>query len=76
MVTVTIGNNVKKQDKVLEPSTTLRAAFEMVGIKYAEGVSTLDGAALNAGDIDKTFAEMNVTGHCFLYNVAKADNAA
>jgi hypothetical protein len=35
----------------------------------------LDGAPLQPGDLDKTFAQFGITDKCFLLNVVKADNA-
>ena len=75
MIKVTIGSNVKKETKIVNDDMTLRQAFEEVGINYAAGVSTLDGAALGPGDLDKSFAQHGITEKCFLYSVVKADNA-
>lgn len=74
-VTVTIGNNLKRGDHIIEDTTTLRAAFDKADVDYAIGVNTLDGAALQAGDLDKSFSDFNVKDRCFLYSVVKADNS-
>ena len=74
-VTVTIGNNVKKADHILEDTASLREAFEKAEVDYSIGVNTLDGASLLAGDLDKTLAYFNVKDRCFLYSVVKADNS-
>lgn len=75
MVKVTIGNNVKRETKIFEETTTLRTALEEVGIDYTRGVMNLDGSTLQPGDLNKTFADFGVTEKCFLLNVVKADNA-
>ena len=76
MIQVTIGNNVKKENKIFDANTTLRNALEEAGIDYTIGITSLDGASLNAGDLDKTFADFGIIEKCFLINVFKADNAA
>ena len=76
MITVTIGNNVKKKDRILEKSATLREAFDLERVDYSRGVSVLDGASLRPGDLDRTFEDFGIKERCFLFNVVKADNAA
>jgi hypothetical protein len=75
MIKLVVGSNVKKETKIVSSDMTLRQAFEEAGINYAAGVSTLDGAALGPGDLDKSFAQHGITEKCFLYSVVKADNA-
>lgn len=75
MVKVTIANNVKRETEIFESSTTLREALESKQIDYTRGMTTLDGAALQPGDLDKSFADFGVTERCYLMNVVKADNA-
>lgn len=77
MIRVITGNNVRHNDPVIvSSSTTLRAVLEDSGIDYTRGVMHLDGASLQAGDLDKTFDDFGVSNRCFLLNVVKADNAA
>lgn len=76
MVQVIVGNNVKRKTVVVSPETTLRTVLEENNIDYARGVMHLDGASLNPGDLDKSFATLGITEKCYLLNVVKADNAA
>jgi hypothetical protein len=76
MVKVTVGNNVKRETVIVESNTKLRKVLEDAGIDYSRGTMHLDGASLNPGDLDKTFAQHGITEKCFLLNVVKADNAA
>ena len=76
MIQVKIGNNVKRETKIIDENTTLREALEDEGIDYSVGMTNLDGSPLSHGDLDKTFAEHGITEKCFLLNVVKADNAA
>lgn len=75
MIKVTVGNNVKRSSVIIEETTTLREALEDAGIDYTRGVMHLDGSSLQAGDLDKTFADFGIADKCFLLNVVKADNA-
>lgn len=76
MIKVTVGNNMKRTNKIVDENTTLRAVLEEADIDYTRGVMHLDGSSLNPGDLDKTFANFGITEKCFLLNVVKADNAA
>lgn len=76
IIKVTIGNNVSRDSKMISNDTTLRAALENAGIDYTIGMTSLDGATLKAGDLDKTFEEFGIEDKCYLLNVVKADNAA
>ncbi len=75
MIKAIIGNNLGRQEYHLRPTTSLRSALEGAGIDYSRGSMHLDGATLQAGDLDKTFAELGIQEKCFLLNVIKADNA-
>ncbi len=75
MIKATIGNNLDRKDYILTPDTTLRAALDEAGIDYSRGTMTLDGSSLQAGEMDKTFADLGIAERCFLMNVVKADNA-
>ena len=75
MVKVTVGNNVKRESKIVNPNATLRSVLEEANIDYTRGVMHLDGSSLQPGDLDKTFANFGITEKCILLNVVKADNA-
>ena len=75
MIKVFVGNNVERKSDIVEPTKTLRQVLEANEIDYTREVMHLDGASLEAGDLDKTFADFGITDKCFLLNVVKADNA-
>lgn len=75
MIKVIVGNNVKRDTLIVDSTTTLRSVLEESGIDYTRGTMHLDGASLNPGDLDKTFAQHGIKDKCFLLNVVKADNA-
>jgi len=76
MIKVTIGNNLKRTDEILDANTTLREALESAGIDYTTGIMNLNGSTVSLDDLDKTFADFGITDKCRLLNVVKADNAA
>lgn len=75
MIKVIIGNNVKRETKIVDENVTLRQALEDAGVDYTKGSVNMDGATLGPGDLDKTFAQHGITEKCFLLQVVKADNA-
>jgi len=76
MVKVTVGNNLQREDVIVDASSSLRSVLEDAGIDYTNGSMHLDGCALMPGDLDRTLGDFNVTERCFLLNVIKADNAS
>lgn len=75
MIKVTVGNNVKRETRIVESSATVRSVLDEAGIDYTRGAMQLSGATLSPADFDKTFAQLGVTDSCYLINVAKLDNA-
>lgn len=75
MFKVYVGNNIDRWAVMVSPDTTLRAVLEQEQIDYTRGTMHLDGSSLRPGDLDKTFAELGVTGQCFLLSMQKLDNA-
>lgn len=91
MLKITIGNNVKRStirvtgttmimedgsQRTLANDVTVRDVLEGSGIDFTRGTTTMDGAILQPGDINKTFAALGYTdGDVRLLNVVKADNA-
>ena len=76
MIKVFVGNNVSRKAVLVDENSTLRKVLEDNQIDYSIGMTTLDGATLGAGELDKTFAEFRITEQCYLLNTAKAVNAA
>lgn len=77
MIKCFVGNNVSRRPVIVdEQTTTLRKVLEDAQIDYSLGMTSLDGSTLQAGDLDKTFADFNITEQCYLLNTAKAVNAA
>lgn len=76
MVKVYVGNNINRKPVMVSEDTTLRKVLEDAQIDYSVGMTSLDGATLKAGDLDKTFKDFGIEETCYLLNTAKAVNAA
>ena len=75
MVRVTVGTNTSRKNVIVDENTTLRKVLEDNQIDYSRANVNLDGASLNPGDMDKTFATLGITETCFLIASIKQDNA-
>lgn len=75
MIKCVVGNNVKRETKIVNSTATPRQVLEEAGIDYTRGTVNLDGSTLGPGDLDKTFAQHGITEKCYLLQVVKADNA-
>lgn len=75
MLKITVGTNTIRKTVMVTEDTTLRQCLEENDINYATGQTSLDGYVLQPGDMDKTFAAMNVTEKAYLVCVQKMDNA-
>lgn len=79
MLKVVVGNNAVREQVLVEENTTLREVLDDNEIDYSSGVMHLDGAPIQPGDLNKTFAEMGYAGtesRIYLMCVVKANNAA
>lgn len=75
MISVRIVTNTNRKTIVIDPNYTIRQALEANEVNYAETPVYLDGSPLQAGDHDKTFAEIGITEKCILTAVKKTENA-
>lgn len=75
MIKVIVGTTTSRAEKNYAPTTTIRSILEDAGVDYSIASIMLDGASLEAGQMDKTLADMNITTKCMLIAVVKANNA-
>lgn len=73
MIQVIIGTNLERKTITVDPSRTIKSVLEENNIDYSKGGVHLDGLAIAGGDINKTFADHNITERCILVSVIKAD---
>ena len=76
MIKVTVGNNTKREDIIVNANTTLRQALDQAGVSFTSGTTNLNGTPVCHDELDDTFADFGITDRCYLLSVAKADNAA
>ena len=74
-IRVTVGTNTSRKNVIVDSSTTLRNVLEENNIDYSRANVNLDGASLNPGDMDKSFADLGIAESCFLIASIKQDNA-
>ena len=75
MIKVIVGTTTQRNEKNYTADTTIRNILEDNAIDYSVSQIMLDGASLNAGDMDRTLASLNITEKCMLIAVVKAANA-
>lgn len=75
MIKVTIGTNTNRRSVNVDPNRTIKSVLDEQNVNYATGILQLDGATLQPGEINKTFADFGITDSCYLISVVKADNA-
>lgn len=80
MIKCKIRNNVTGETYTIEKEKTLRDALEIANVDFSRGMVMLDGTAINAGDLNRSFLELGYDGtdkrdRCLLTVVAKVDNA-
>lgn len=75
MITITLGDNTNRTNIVVDENSTIKTVLEENGIDYTGGGIQLDGVTVSAGDMNKSFADLGVKEHCYLFRVAKLTNA-
>lgn len=75
MIRVIVGTTTQRNEKNYTADTTIRSILEDNAIDYSTSQVMLDGVTLQAGTMDKTLAELNITEKCMLIAVVKASNA-
>lgn len=83
MLNFVIGNNLSRENHLVDEDATIKSALEEAGVDMTRGTLQLDGATLRPGDINRTFREMGYATprgdgrpDGFLTAIVKADNAA
>ena len=75
-LTAQIGSSTDRKTVIIDDDVTLKDALEQQNIKYAGASVYLDGAAIQPGDLNKTFAALGCVDNAILTAVLKLDNAA
>ena len=75
MIRVIVGTTTQRNEKNYAADTTIRTILEDNAIDYSVAQVMLDGANIQAGDMDRTLADLNITTKCMLIAVVNAANA-
>lgn len=75
MIQVTVGTTTKRIKKVYDSSTKIRTILEENDVDYSVATIMLDGANIQADDMDKTLATLNKIDKCMLIAIVKAESA-
>ena len=80
MLSIKIGNNAGYENYFMPEDYTIRQAFEEADVDYAGKTVIVDGTAVGAGGLNRTFRDLGYDGtpgrdKCILSAIAKVDNA-
>lgn len=75
MIQIKIVTNTTRKTIATDANNTVREVLEANDVNYEITPIYLDGAPLQVGDHDKTFAELGIAEKCILTAVIKTENA-
>lgn len=75
MVQIKIVANNNRKTILTDENNTVRQVLDANEINYAVAPVYIDGAPLQVGDHDKSFAELGITEKCLLTAIVKTENA-
>lgn len=78
MVSVTVSTaTVRNKTELFSNDTTIKGVFDAMEIDYSRGTTCLDGAPLDAAQMNQTLKSFGISedGKCRLNSIIKTDNA-
>lgn len=76
MISVTVGTNTSKTVVIVTAEKTPKEVLQQAQVDYSQATVHLDGAILNAGEMNKSLADNGIVGDkCLLIAVIKTDNS-
>lgn len=75
MIQIRIVTNTWRKTIATDENNTVRDVLEANEVNYEIAPVYIDGAPLEIGEHDKTFAELGITEKCMLTAVRKLENA-
>lgn len=75
MIQIKIVANNSRKTILTDENNTVRQVLDANEINYAVAPVYIDGAPLQVGDHDKSFAELGITEKCLLTAIVKTENA-
>jgi len=74
-IQVQVGTSTNRNTILIDDGETLKTAFERQRISLNGASVYLDGATIQAGDLNKTFSALGCKDTAILTAIAKLDNA-
>ena len=75
MIQVTVGTNTNRRRVNVDPNLTVKEVLEQNNVNYSATTIHLDGAPLNATEINSTFTDLGIDSDRYLLSIVKAENA-
>lgn len=75
MIEIKIITSTGRKTIVTDENSSIREVLEANDVNYEMAPVYVDGAPLDIGDHDRTFAEFGITEKCILSAVVKTQNA-
>ena len=75
MIQVTVGTNTNRRRVNVDPNLTIKEVLEQNNVNYSATTIHLDGAPLNAAEINSTFTDLGIDSDCYLLSIIKCENA-
>ena len=75
MIQIKIVANNSRKTILTDENNTVRQVLDANEINYAVAPVYIDGAPLQVGNHDKSFAELGITEKCLLTAIVKTENA-
>lgn len=70
-ISVIVGHNTDRHQKLYPDTATLREIFEDQGIDYGRGMTMLDGTTVT--NLDMSLADYGKTSRATLFSISKTD---
>lgn len=74
MINLTVSNTTKREDIIVNGSTTVRECFEKANIDCSRGLISLDGTRVR--DMEASIESLGAVNGSSLMSIIKNDNAA
>ena len=75
MIQATVGTNTNRRRVNVDPNLTVKEVLQQNNVNYSATTIHLDGAPLNATEINSTFTDLGIDSDCYLLSIIKCENA-
>lgn len=75
MIELTIFTSAGRKTVLVDPNKKVKDVLTEQGVNYGSATLQLDGAAVQVGQLEKTFSEIGITERCAISAIIKTSNA-